>query len=342
MSSTGCLSFRLSAGPVMSPGAVARCQLLPLEVEISETPDLATATSSILVEGATLSWTLLADGYTLRSTTEVAVGLHTLEIGVGLLDLQGQPLPQPETMPLEIAEEGSSRIVFASVSTEITASSTVGNAFGFQGHRKDAETGFLYVRNRYYDPEIGRFITADPMGYVDGPSMYQFGGYSPVNFTDPLGLETKAEWQALLKKEMLEKYGVDLDDWDPSKGFEHNKEIVEGVYQWYSDMFREHDYMPWVGLARMVGAPVVEGLEQSERGRLASYLSTEFGPLARYYVAVMQVGFLTINRDIFMDLAWHHKAYAEKKIDEIEERWAAKEIDPVAASGWHLVDPSVA
>lgn len=26
------------------------------------------------------------------------------------------------------------------------------------------------------------------MGYTDGPSMYQFGGYSPVNFGDPLGL----------------------------------------------------------------------------------------------------------------------------------------------------------
>jgi len=44
-------------------------------------------------------------------------------------------------------------------------------------------------QNRYYDPEMGRFISADPMGFVDGPSMYAFAGYDPVNMGDPLGLE---------------------------------------------------------------------------------------------------------------------------------------------------------
>ncbi|MGB6336817.1 MAG: DUF2235 domain-containing protein [Thermoanaerobaculia bacterium] len=50
------------------------------------------------------------------------------------------------------------------------------------------ETGLVYMRNRYYDPELGRFISADPMGYVDGPSTYGFSGNSPHNLTDPLGL----------------------------------------------------------------------------------------------------------------------------------------------------------
>ncbi len=45
-----------------------------------------------------------------------------------------------------------------------------------------------YVRNRYFDPEIGRFITADPLGFVDGPSEYAFAGNSPANAGDPLGL----------------------------------------------------------------------------------------------------------------------------------------------------------
>lgn len=47
------------------------------------------------------------------------------------------------------------------------------------------------------------------------------------------------------------------------------------------------------------------------------------GPLARYYVSVMQVGFLTIDRDILLGVAWHHKAHAEKGIDEIEKRLGA-------------------
>jgi hypothetical protein len=43
------------------------------------------------------------------------------------------------------------------------------------------------MRNRWYDPEMGRFVTADPLGYVDGPSMYQIARNSPVNFIDPMG-----------------------------------------------------------------------------------------------------------------------------------------------------------
>ncbi|MBP9825305.1 MAG: hypothetical protein KBF21_13860 [Thermoanaerobaculia bacterium] len=54
------------------------------------------------------------------------------------------------------------------------------------------ETGFLYARNRFYDPELGRFISADPLGYIDGPSMYGFAGNDPINNADPLGLAASA------------------------------------------------------------------------------------------------------------------------------------------------------
>ncbi|MGB6366757.1 MAG: RHS repeat-associated core domain-containing protein, partial [Thermoanaerobaculia bacterium] len=50
------------------------------------------------------------------------------------------------------------------------------------------ETGFVYMRNRYYDPELGRFTSADPLGYVDGPSLYGFAGGDPLNSRDPMGL----------------------------------------------------------------------------------------------------------------------------------------------------------
>ena len=62
------------------------------------------------------------------------------------------------------------------------------NPFGFQGLPRDPETGFIYARNRYFDPEIGRFSTADPLGFVDGPSEYAFAGNGPVNGGDALGL----------------------------------------------------------------------------------------------------------------------------------------------------------
>jgi RHS repeat-associated protein len=36
------------------------------------------------------------------------------------------------------------------------------NKFGFTGHPMDAETGLHYFKARYYDPELGRFISQDP------------------------------------------------------------------------------------------------------------------------------------------------------------------------------------
>ncbi|RMT63068.1 hypothetical protein ALP45_200040 [Pseudomonas coronafaciens pv. atropurpurea] len=58
----------------------------------------------------------------------------------------------------------------------------------FQGQYFDAETGLHYNTFRYYDPEIGRFITQDPIGLDGGFNLY---GYcrNPTAWIDPLGLD---------------------------------------------------------------------------------------------------------------------------------------------------------
>ena len=61
------------------------------------------------------------------------------------------------------------------------------NPFRYCGEYYDVETGFIYLRNRYYDPSMGRFISEDPVR--DGLNWYAYCGNNPVMFVDPWGLE---------------------------------------------------------------------------------------------------------------------------------------------------------
>ncbi|MGW7363764.1 RHS repeat-associated core domain-containing protein [Streptomyces sp. NPDC054841] len=60
------------------------------------------------------------------------------------------------------------------------------NPYTFTGRENDG-TGLLYYRNRYYDPETGRFISQDPIGHTGGPNLYQYALSSPTTYTDPTG-----------------------------------------------------------------------------------------------------------------------------------------------------------
>ncbi len=45
-----------------------------------------------------------------------------------------------------------------------------------------------YMRARYYDADIGRFISEDPIRFEGGINLYAYVGGNPVNWVDPLGL----------------------------------------------------------------------------------------------------------------------------------------------------------
>jgi RHS repeat-associated protein len=55
-----------------------------------------------------------------------------------------------------------------------------------QGQSLDTETGLHYNTFRYYDPDIGRFATQDPIGLLGGLNFYQYAP-NPLQWIDPWG-----------------------------------------------------------------------------------------------------------------------------------------------------------
>ena len=65
--------------------------------------------------------------------------------------------------------------------------SKIVQSFRFQGQYYDQETGLHYNRFRYYDADVGRFISQDPIGLMGGMNLYQYAP-NPTGWVDPLGL----------------------------------------------------------------------------------------------------------------------------------------------------------
>ena len=59
--------------------------------------------------------------------------------------------------------------------------------FKFQGQCLDIETGLHYNRFRYYDSDVGMFISRDPIGLLGGLNVFAYAP-SPTGWIDPLGL----------------------------------------------------------------------------------------------------------------------------------------------------------
>ncbi|MBL4600076.1 MAG: RHS repeat-associated core domain-containing protein [Rhizobiaceae bacterium] len=57
----------------------------------------------------------------------------------------------------------------------------------FPGQWFQSENGLHYNWHRHYDPTIGRYTQADPLGFVDGPSVYAYALNSPQMYIDPTG-----------------------------------------------------------------------------------------------------------------------------------------------------------
>jgi RHS repeat-associated protein len=82
----------------------------------------------------------------------------------------------------------------------IASSGTSANPDGFTGEQQFGEAdNLVFLRARYYDPKVGRFISRDPIGYSDSINIYQYCSNNPINYTDPYGLGWREDFVDWLK-----------------------------------------------------------------------------------------------------------------------------------------------
>ena len=103
------------------------------------------------------------------------------------------------------------------------------NDFGHQGLTHDEETGLIENRARMRSPQLD-WLQREPLGYIDGMSLYQYERSRVTFWLDPTGLQVvdsdapfgSDEYWDDWWEERRRKYGPGAgDNWD--KGKEHNK-----------------------------------------------------------------------------------------------------------------------
>ena len=82
---------------------------------------------------------------------------------------------------------------FGNIATNSTE--TISNPFKYVGKFGiiTDTPDLLYMRARYYIPSLGRFISKDPIGFIDGLNLYTYTGNNPINSIDPIGEQSVTE-----------------------------------------------------------------------------------------------------------------------------------------------------
>ena len=103
-------------------------------------------------------------------------------------------------------------------------SAETSNPFRYCGEYYDEELDSVYLRNRYYQPAVGRFINEDPI--KDGLNWYNYCAGNPVMMIDPSGLivTSQKEYADTIKSLLQEltddeiDYKEEFDENGQSKG----------------------------------------------------------------------------------------------------------------------------
>ena len=141
--------------------------------------------------------------------------------------------------------------------------------FGFQGQFLDGESGYYNYGYRYYVPELGRWISRDPIEEDGGTNLYIFVENDVINRLDYLGLqELPPGWDP---SEFPPGFDPSLmPEYDPNSKYRRNKIPIEWGMEVEDGFIDEHEEGdPCCKCVRKhspeAGGPYTEGLGTSTR-----------------------------------------------------------------------------
>ena len=128
------------------------------------------------------------------SSDEYVVFHHRDALGSAIMstDAQGQVLEHTASEPYGASLGRRARTGEGYPDNALAAART---RDGYTGHVQDTSTGLTYMRARHYDPELGRFLSNDPVGFVESnPTMfnrYAYANDNPYRYVDPDGRDAR-------------------------------------------------------------------------------------------------------------------------------------------------------
>ena len=158
------------------------------------------------------------------------------------------------------------------------------------------------------------------------------------------------------KHKAADAAGIDLSQWDPTKGAEANREIIEAVYRYYGDLYLDDPDLQWAAMANMIGPSFAAGFfdldmfqgAADDVGNLPPPLDQALPPgidaladMSADELKFYETTFLDMQRQIFFDQGSMHQAYAEGGMDAVRELEAAGLIKPEILDAWSDVDSGV-
>lgn len=112
---------------------------------------------------------------------QIYTPIHDLQGNITcLIDATGQPCEY-----YRYSAFGEEEIFDAS--GQKLSTSAINNPWHYASKRLDLETGYIFFGRRYYEPETGRWITPDPLGFADGPNLYAYLHHNPLCSYDAYG-----------------------------------------------------------------------------------------------------------------------------------------------------------